>query len=562
VDNLGLSANNMEELKDFKRRMAEEFKMKDLGDMTHYLGIQVGRERKEKRIYLHQEEYVEKVLERFGMQNCKPSSTPMAAGHELTKPMEFNEGEEEALRQKPYAQLIGCLMYIMTCTRPDIAFPVSLLARFMATGRHHEVHWVAAKRVLRYVKGTKKHGVVLGGVCDPKLSVFVDASWADSQDDRRSTIGFCGVVGDSVVAWKSGRSEAVALSTGEAEYYSMTYGGREAIHVRNLLETLGYNQTGPITMASDSQSAIAMTERAEISSRSKHIDLRHHWIRDQVAASTITLHYVESEDNLADLFTKALPRERHVELTTRLHVVEMGDTSLEPKALQLRAPSWPRGGVEGWPFPGAMEAKNSPGKAPRPAGLVPTVGIRIPPAKREVFSISTLGGVSRSAHAWDGAPMRAFRLGGAPVEVPPPNPEQRGGSPFRGEGGGGAGRPPPGPSALVGASHWPRGALTAPIISRGAQGSFRTPGRRGGTGGPRGTPRRAPQGRWKAPNSPPRGHTGTEIQEGGSRAATSPSAALESGWRAAGRPQTPSSRPGLPRAAEVPRAYLTEYLRD
>lgn len=158
-------------------------------------------------IILHQRKYVEEILERFQMRDCNPIKTPMGKDHDLTKPMDFSEGEEEEMQNVPYAQLIGCLMYIMTCTRPDIAYPLGVLSCYMADGAYQQRHWVAAKRVLRYLKETSSHGVCLGGNAPLQLEAWVDASWADDRTERRSTGGFMTSLGGGSISWQSKRSK-------------------------------------------------------------------------------------------------------------------------------------------------------------------------------------------------------------------------------------------------------------------------------------------------------------------------------------------------------------------
>jgi hypothetical protein len=232
----------------------------------------------------------------------------------------FREGEEEEMKQVPYAQLVGSLMYLMTSTRPDLAYPVSVLARYMADGHHRKKHWVAAKRVLRYLQGTKTLGIVLGGPTPIQLHVSTDSSWGDCMTSRRSTQGFVTTLGMSPISWKSQRSEAVALSTPEAEYYAVGQGGREAKFLRMLLKSVGYEQEDPTPLACDNQSTLCISKNTGMSQRTKHIDLRHHWIREAIEEGDLALHYVPTERNPADIMTKALGDVKHRKLLSQLHM--------------------------------------------------------------------------------------------------------------------------------------------------------------------------------------------------------------------------------------------------
>jgi transposase InsO family protein len=317
VDDLVLAADERRHLDAFKQRLSSRFDIKDLGSIKYYLGIEVEREREHKIMRLHQRGYIQEVLTRFHMENCNPTKTPLDVGHELTVEEHFAPGEEAKMQNVPYAELIGCLMYIMVCTRPDLAYPVSLLARFMADGAYRRKHWGAAKRVLRYLKGTQEWSLILGG-SEPLLSIEGDASWGDCKETRRSTQGYVATLGGGPISWKSQRSEAVALSTAEAEYYAAGQAGRKIMFLRNLLEHLGYPQQEPTVLKCDSQSAQAILAGEGVTNRTKHIDIRHHWIREQLVNNTINVEYVASAENKADIMTKALGAERHHQLLHKL----------------------------------------------------------------------------------------------------------------------------------------------------------------------------------------------------------------------------------------------------
>ena len=321
VDDLVLIADNLEDLGEFKRRMTDKFVMTDLGEISYYLGLHVVRDKDRKTVFLHQRQYIKEVLERFGMADSHAVKTPLAAEHDLTVPEDFKEGEEEEMRQVPYAQVVGSLMYIMTCTRPDLAYAVGVLSRYMAEGAHRRKHWTAAKRVLRYLKGTADHGILLGGPQEVQLTVEVDSSWADNINNRKSTQGFISSLGSGPLTWKSQKSEVVALSTAEAEYYAAGTGGREVQYLRQLLKSLGHAQAGPTQMWCDNKAAVAISHNPEFHSRTKHIDLRHHWIREQVELGHLAVSYVPTADNAADIMTKALGEPKHRAFLQQLKIM-------------------------------------------------------------------------------------------------------------------------------------------------------------------------------------------------------------------------------------------------
>ncbi|CAI7816528.1 unnamed protein product, partial [Closterium sp. NIES-54] len=182
----------------------------------------ITRDRPARTITLSQSHYIGQILEKFEMAQASPVATPLPLGHQLAPPTSPSSST------RPYAELVGSLMYAMMCTRPDLAYPISVLARFVGTSRHTEVQWKAAKRVLRYLRGTKDHALTLSGSSPPLLSDFSDSSWADSQPDRRSSYGYGFTLGSSLVSWRSTRSSSVSLSTCEAELYAGTMAAQES----------------------------------------------------------------------------------------------------------------------------------------------------------------------------------------------------------------------------------------------------------------------------------------------------------------------------------------------
>ncbi|CAI7776326.1 unnamed protein product [Closterium sp. NIES-53] len=175
-------------------RNALRLACKDLGEVRNYLGMEITRDLTAKTITLSPSFYIEKILERFGMSTSKPISTPLAFRHRLSPPT------TPITSHHPYAELVGTLMYAMVCTRPDLAYPVSVLAQFVGTGRHGEEHWKAAMRVLCYLHGTKDHVLTLGSVNPPILQGFNYSSWADAQPDRRISQGYGFTLGSDLIS--------------------------------------------------------------------------------------------------------------------------------------------------------------------------------------------------------------------------------------------------------------------------------------------------------------------------------------------------------------------------
>ncbi|CAI7837932.1 unnamed protein product [Closterium sp. NIES-54] len=233
--------------------------------------------------------------------------TPLSVGHHLSPPT------SPSTSSHPYPELVGSRMYAMVSTRPDLAYPISVLARFVGTGKHTEEHWQAAKRVLRYLRGTKDYVLTLGGPSLPLLSGYSDSSWADSRPDRRSSQGYGFSLGSGLISWRSTRSSAITLSSCEAELYAATMAAQEARWLTFLLEELGAPQLCP-TIWCDNACTIHLTKDAVFHGRPKHIELHHFFIRDLVQAGHLRLDKIDSATDLADIFTKALPHAAHSSL--------------------------------------------------------------------------------------------------------------------------------------------------------------------------------------------------------------------------------------------------------
>ncbi|CAI7790330.1 unnamed protein product [Closterium sp. NIES-54] len=317
VDDMILLFESKANMEQMKLSLQQRLKCKDLGDLTHYLGMAITRNRPARTITLSQSHYIDQVLEKFEMAQAKPVSTPLPFGHQLAPPSSPSSSSH------PYAGLVGSLMCAMMCTRPDLAYPISVLARFIGTGRHTTEHWHAAKRVLRYLRWTKDHVLTLGGPSPPLLSGFNDSSWADSQPDRRSSQGYGFTLGIGLVSCHSTRCFAIALSSCEAELYAGTMAAQESRWLCYLLVELGAPQRCP-TLWCDNASTIHLTQDPVYHARSKHIELRYFFIRELVQQGLLAVRKITAEANLADIFTKTLSRLAHSALLRLLGLARLG----------------------------------------------------------------------------------------------------------------------------------------------------------------------------------------------------------------------------------------------
>jgi len=219
----------------------------------------------------------------------------------------------------PYHSAVGAIMYAMLGTRPDIAFAVTTLSQFSSNPGYP--HWSALKRVLRYLRGTIDYKLVYGGVDIAKSALtllgYCDADWAGCIDDRRSITGYVFMLGGSVISWQTKKQPTVALSSVEAEYMASTQASKEAIWYRSFFDQLGITRitSSPTTIYSDSQGSIALVKNPEYHSRTKHIDIRHHFVRDHVFSGETIFKFVGTENMIADVLTKPLGKIKHQLMT-------------------------------------------------------------------------------------------------------------------------------------------------------------------------------------------------------------------------------------------------------
>ncbi|KAE8184386.1 hypothetical protein CF328_g7874 [Tilletia controversa] len=312
VDDILIAAPKGSGVEKAKAELLGLFKGTDLGPAHYCLGIRIERDRRQKTISLDQERYAEEVLARFGMSDCKPAKTPMMAKQTLRKAV---DGEARADKAQ-YQALVGSMAYFAQGTRADLAYFVSVLGKFCADPS--EEHWIAAKHGLRYLRGTSGARLVFGGAEDLQVRGFVDADWAADKDDRRSMSGYVFTVGGGAVAWGSRKQGAVALSTAEAEYIAAGVAGREAIMLKGALTACG-QLVGTITVHCDNQAAIQLVKNpGSHHDRSKHIDIVHHWVRDQTQLGAFAFEYIPTDLNPADAFTKSLGAIKHNQHAERI----------------------------------------------------------------------------------------------------------------------------------------------------------------------------------------------------------------------------------------------------
>ncbi|KAE8655864.1 hypothetical protein F3Y22_tig00117016pilonHSYRG00207 [Hibiscus syriacus] len=312
VDDLIFTGSNPSMFNEFKDVMMKEFEMTDMGLMAYYLDIEVKQQKD--RIFISQENYTKEILKKFKMENYKPISTPEEYGIKMTK-----HEEGESVDPTFFKSLIGRLRYL-TYTRPNILHVVGLVSRYMESPT--TTHFKAAKRILCYLKGTIDFGLFYSVSNDYKLVGYSDSDWGGDIDNRRSTTGFIFFMGDIAFTWMSKKQPIITLSTCEAEYVVATSCVCHAIWLRNLLKEIGLIQKEPTKVCVENKSTIPLSKNSVFHDRSKHIDIRYHYIRECVARNDVEVEYVKSQDQVADIFTKPLKSEDFIRLRNLLGVTK------------------------------------------------------------------------------------------------------------------------------------------------------------------------------------------------------------------------------------------------
>lgn len=310
VDDLIITGSNKVEVTKFKDQMKDLFSMSDLGLLSYYLGIEVVQSCH--GIGLCQASYAAKILEKTGLESCNSVQVPMEAKQKLSK-----KSTTPPVDATEYRSIVGSLRYLVN-TRPDIAYAVGIVSRFMESPTTE--HMAAVKQILRYIRGTLDLGCMYmkKGVKEPYLMGYSDSDMAGDVDDRKSTTGVVYYFGSNLVTWVSQKQKTVALSSCEAEYIAATTAACQGIWLGRLLEELMEDVKSKVVLKVDNKSAIALCKNPVYHDRSKHIDTRYHFIRECIEDQKIEVEHVRTNDQLADIMTKPLGRLKFLEMRTKL----------------------------------------------------------------------------------------------------------------------------------------------------------------------------------------------------------------------------------------------------
>ena len=300
VDDLLIMNRNLHVVNGIKTNLARRFEMVDFGEAQSILGITIVRDREKGTLSLHQQEYIDTMLNTFQQQDASSKVTPLEPGVRLQKGQ-----PKETTETYPYRALIGSLMHVMVCTRPDIAAAVGILSRFLDSST--TTHWEAALRVLHYLKGTRSECLKYSKDATNDVFGFCDSDWAGDPDDNRSTTGWVFVWCGAAISWQSKKQKSCAQSSCEAEYYAAGMASFEVSWLWNILSELHMKPSKPITVWSDSKSAINLSANPVFHERSKHIKNKWHHIRELLYEGLLQIEKIHTDENVADALTKAVP---------------------------------------------------------------------------------------------------------------------------------------------------------------------------------------------------------------------------------------------------------------
>jgi hypothetical protein len=312
VDDIIFGSTSPDLCKFFENIMTKVFNMSMMGEINFFLGLQV--KQFSSGIFINQAKYIFDILKKFGMSDCSTIGTPMATGNKIGPD---RDGKDVDI--KTYRSMIGSLMYL-TASRPDIMFATGVCARYQSQPK--ESHLLAVKRILRYLKGTPYLGLWYPKGLGFQLKAYTDADYGGCNLDRKSTSGYLQFLGDKLVCWASKKQQCVSTSTAEAEYVAAASCCSQVLWMQSQLADYGFRYK-KIPIYCDSKSAIAKSANPVQHSKTKHIDIRYHFLKDHVEKENIELYFVSTEYQLADLFTKALDEKRFNFLVSQLGMMNL-----------------------------------------------------------------------------------------------------------------------------------------------------------------------------------------------------------------------------------------------
>ena len=322
VDDILLATNDKGMMHGVKQFLSKNFDMKDMGEASYVIGIKIHRDRSRGILGLSQETYINKILERFRMKDCSPSVAPIMKGNKLSlNQCPKNDLENESMKNIPYASVVGSLMYAQVCTRPDIAYAVGVLGRYQSNPGVD--HWRAAKKVMRYLQGTKDYMLMYRQTDNLDLVGYSDADFAGCVDSRKSTYGYIFIMAGGAVSWRSVKQTLIATSTMEAEFVSCFQATSQGVWLKSFISGLRVMDSisRPLKIFCDNSAAVFLAKNNKSGSRSKHINIKYLAIREHVKEKKVVIEHISTELMIADPLTKGMPPMKFKDHVDRMGIV-------------------------------------------------------------------------------------------------------------------------------------------------------------------------------------------------------------------------------------------------
>lgn len=296
-------------LKEITKDLKTIFEIKVLNVPSNFVGMQI--EMLDNCIFVHQTKYIEQMLHKFNMIDANTNSVP------VDPHMKLQKGEGEPEKNIPYREAVGSLMHLAIVSRPDIMFAVSLVSRFLNC--YTQMHWNAVKKIFKYLKATKDYGLCYTKTTQTsEITGYSDADYANDLDTRRSVTGYVFMKSGAAVTWSSQKQQTVALSTTEAEFMAACAATKEAMWIKQLLSDIGEYKQDTLCLHLDNQSAISVIKNVNFHKRCKHIETKYHFIKEKYHQKLISLMFVNSNNQFADILTKGLAKDKFVFLRSKL----------------------------------------------------------------------------------------------------------------------------------------------------------------------------------------------------------------------------------------------------
>lgn len=296
-----IAATSLEAIQQVFKTLTSKFEIEDLGEIKHHLGIEVTKDNDGIYHLFQSTTYINRIVSEFGLSDAKTSSVPIQMNYGKSN----SSDNDLLLRNTEYQKLVGSLLFVAINTRPDIAASILILTQKLS--KPNQEDWNELKRVVSYLKGTSQLKLAVGGRTDKLFYGYADANWAENKSDRKSNSGNVFLVNGGVVSWASRKQTCVALSSTEAEFIALSEACKEAIWLRQILADLHQPINSVTIIYEENQSCLCLIQEEKLSNRTKHIDVKTHFVKDHIDKGNIVCEYCSTEEMLADMLTKAIP---------------------------------------------------------------------------------------------------------------------------------------------------------------------------------------------------------------------------------------------------------------